>query len=306
MLFFTLMAPLEGVAGGFQTMLAPFPARYRTYYLETSAWDAIQRRGGLDSDWGQLLGRATAARRLRIVAGVIVFEETLPIYKENPGVGDARLGIIERLADLDRTIALSNDIIHQHLIAILCGQAPPPPFTDRYKDLSTARRLLGENRSRIAELMAPNVTKDLDSLELLRESRQNIRAEMEKAGWPKITFAQFCGLEKSSFQSYIDHVFGPGARLPAEALRPLEGSRPLKMYRDGLLALMYLQTVRNRAPRASDLRDLHHAVAASVTDGLVTNDDTFKEWCELVAIPDFRVYQLADFLEIPEIKSHSP
>jgi hypothetical protein len=176
--------------------------------------------------------------------------------------------------------------------------APPPPFTDQYVDLVSARHCLMENRPRIAELMEPNAEKDLNSEKTMRAGREAIRAELAKSGWPKISFRQFRDLEAASFQNYIDHYFGPGAPLPSQTLSALSSSRPLRMYRDGLLAMMYQQTVRGRAPSHSDLRDLHHAVAASLTDGLVTNDEDFRDWCQLVALPDFDVYLLTEFLEV--------
>src|SRR5262249_5622216 len=98
------------------------------------------------------------------------------------------------------------------------------------------------------------------------------------------------------YRELIDGYFQPGAPLPEAVMTQLRLSRPLRMYREGLDSMLYGQMILNRAPSDSDLRDLHHAVGASLTDGLVTTDRGFLEWCGRVELPDFAVSSFAQIV----------
>jgi hypothetical protein len=86
----------------------------------------------------------------------------------------------------------------------------------------------------------------------------------------------------------------------------LAKSRPLRMYREGLSSILYRGAVENRRPAKSDLRDLHHAVASSVTAVLVTANRGFQEWCRRVALPEFEVCLFEEFIDRLEPRTEAP
>jgi predicted DNA-binding protein (UPF0278 family) len=61
--------------------------------------------------------------------------------------------------------------------------------------------------------------------------------------------------------------------------------------------MIYDQMIRNRRPKDSDIRDLHHAVASSITRALVSQDEGLRTWASRVNLPDFQVCDLDTLLK---------
>jgi hypothetical protein len=142
----------------------------------------------------------------------------------------------------------------------------------------------------------------------MRDGRATIQAALdgERKKKPKPatkTFLEFLALHPEPYRELIDNYFGPGTPLPEDVIARLRSSRPLRMFREGLDSILYGQMILDRAPQDSDLRDLHHAIGASLVDGIVTADGAFREWCARVSLPDFEVTSLADLVSSPGVKT---
>ena len=68
------------------------------------------------------------------------------------------------------------------------------------------------------------------------------------------------------------------------------------MHRDVLFSMYYAQSVEGRAPKDSDLVDVHHAITASVTHGIVTEDGPLRGILRRATVPGFQVFSLDDVL----------
>jgi hypothetical protein len=279
-------------------LILPFQ-RQRTFYVESSGWDAVQRRGGLDSEEALLILSAVQRGRIKLVAGVFVFEELLPLY----GCGDTkradeRVDIIGSLADLSATIRNPTEIIRERVVSVLTGEPLPPDTTDGYRDLAAAKRKLFSARHEIETLTRPGKELEAASVREMNGTRAAIRKELEASGWPKLNYSQFRGLVTVSPQGFIDNFFGEGPPVPESILTKLSNERSLRMYHEGLISMFYEQTYLNRRPKPGDLRDLHHAVSASLTSGLVTNDKDLRSWVSRVSLPEFETLSLEDFVRL--------
>jgi hypothetical protein len=274
------------------------PPRRRRVYFDTSAWDAIQREGGLESPSAKAIERAIVERRLWVVTGEMTFDETLPLYLVNELRAIARLDLIGRLADLRQTVRHASDLTREAVMAALTGTAPPSPFTDRYADLDGLLEALRESgRDGIERYRAPNVEKDEQSKALMLEAKTIVQAALKERGGPTLTLERF--IEKEPFHNLIKYYFGEGPALPEAVSKKLSRSRALQMFTDGLASMLFGQMIENWGPEDSDLRDLHHAVAATFTNGLVTSDRSFRGWCRRVGLPDFEVYSVQELIDGP-------
>ena len=223
--------------------------------METSARDRLQRQGGLESDSGQLLASAVCKGNLRLVAGEMVFEETLPLLAKNEKFTVQRLQLVGQLADLSRTVRLPPEIMREAVAAILSGSAPPSPFTDRFADMDGLIQALLKGRHRIRELQSANLELDRSSIELMEEGRAIVQAELRKNRPRKsMTFENFLKLHPDPYGSLVGRydLRAAASPLPKRLSDRLRSSRPLRMFSEGLCSLLYGRMILNRKSRVSD------------------------------------------------------
>jgi hypothetical protein len=116
----------------------------RVVYLETSAWDELQRRGALASSEAIALKAASSRYDLRIVTGVMTFEETFPYYLRDSSKAVERLELLATLSDLRKTVDLG--LLRHRIYAAILNQVPQDPYTD-LADVLELRRILLATRS---------------------------------------------------------------------------------------------------------------------------------------------------------------
>lgn len=264
-----------------------------TVYFDTNAFDGLQRCSRSECSLSLTLRSAIALKRLRVVIGLQVLDETVAAYPSRPDIVSDRLDLIEAIADPHEIVALAPELLRQDVVAIISGSPFASPFTHWPVDLVALRRALRDPHCDLQRLLGPNRRIFRANADILRACRSDLRQQLEKRDWPRVDFTRILAEGDWFLQSLVDSLLSPGT-LPSPILRGLLRSRPVRMYQGTFLSLIYSQAVENRAPRDSDLLDLHHAVCASVTDGLVTEDAGLARCVRRVPIEPFGVWSLAD------------
>jgi hypothetical protein len=267
-----------------------------TAYFDTNIFDEIQRSGGPSCPAFAIIARAREAGIFRISISHHVIDETVAAYGTRPEATLERLLLIETLADPYLVVRPAADILHDHVVAALASEPGPSSFLAAPLPLQQLRGTLIHDFSVLQALLDSNRLDAETHAATLRQCQAEIRAKLETLDWPKVAFSELLEDATWMLQTLVDWFFGPGD-LPDGVLRILRRSRPIAMYQAASLSLFYAHSVEGNRPRASDLPDLHHAVAAANADAFVTGDTRLVPVVRRVPLRDFRVFTLPEFLE---------
>jgi len=250
-----------------------------TLYFDTNVFDALYRRGPGCPE-GLELQRAVKAGRLRIAISLDVIDETAEAAVSDWPMALGRLNLIKDLYDARFEILPAGTLLRNGIVETLNDAKASSPFTDEPMDIGV-----------LCDLLSERLTEKARYAETLRECRNDVRTGLAEMEWPKVRFAHH--LEEADWitQAAVDHFFGPGA-LPKEILRKLLSSRPVRMHRDVLFSMYYAQSVEGRAPKDSDLVDVHHAITASAAHGIVTEDGSLRGVLRRATVSGFQVLSL--------------
>ena len=158
-------------------------------------------------------------------------------------------------------------------------------------DIDRLVRLLSDRRDEFIKIAEEQRASRRKYADTLRACRNDVRAGLDKLDWPKVQFTRNLDSADWITQAAVDHFFGPGD-LPPNVLKKLLISRPVRMHRDVLFSMYFAQSVEGVAPRDSDLLDVHHAITASATHGIVTEDGPLRRILGRATVPGFRVLSL--------------
>ena len=261
-----------------------------TLYFDTNVFDALYRRGPGCPE-GLELQRAVKAGRLRIAISLDVIDETAEAAVSDWPMALGRLNLIKDLYDARFEILPAGTLLRNGIVETLNDAKASSPFTDEPMDIGVLCDLLSERLTEFTTLVEEQRAEKARYAETLRECRNDVRTGLAEMEWPKVRFAHH--LEEADWitQAAVDHFFGPGA-LPKEILRKLLSSRPVRMHRDVLFSMYYAQSVEGRAPKDSDLVDVHHAITASAAHGIVTEDGSLRGVLRRATVSGFQVLSL--------------
>lgn len=265
-----------------------------TLYFDTNVFDALYRRGPGCPE-GLELRRAVKAGQLRIAISLDVIDETAEAALSDWPLALGRLNLIKGLYDARFEVLPAGTLLRNGIVEALTDAKPSSPFSDNPLDIGILCNLLSERLTEFTNLVDEQRVEKAEYAEILRACRNDVRIGLAEMEWPKVRFAHH--LEEADWitQAAVDHYFGPG-ELPVNVLRKLLSSRPVRMHRDVLFSMYYAQSVEGRAPKDSDLIDVHHAITASVAHGIVTEDAPLRGILRRTTIPGFQVLSLHELI----------
>lgn len=261
-----------------------------TLYFDTNVFDALYRRGPGCPE-GLELERAVKTGRLRIAISLDVIDETAEAALSDWPMALGRLNLIQGLYDPRFEILPAGTLLRNGIVETLTDSTPSSFFSDEPMDIGLLRDLLSERLNEFTKLVEEQRAEKAQYAETLRACRNDVRTGLAEMEWPKVRFAHH--LEEADWitQAAVNHFFGPGD-LPVDVLRKLLSSRPVRMHRDVLFSMYYAQSVEGRAPKDSDLVDVHHAITASAAHGIVTEDGPLRGILRRATVPGFQVLSL--------------
>ena len=278
-------------------------------YLDTNIFDNLLKKSNGVTDADELGLRATVtSRQLAIVASHINLRETIAALRSRPEIARAQLSLIVSLADWDRFIRFSTNVLEDDIRHFAYnGERANTPFEENRKAdrirLVTQRIIDGDLG--LKELHGA-IEEDRDHKRAFREGSMKARAETV------IALQEF---RKTNEVPSFEQFFEDGAEAHALAFVKTFGVAVAEeCERRGLdkllkipsvrvmvghgMSLIYRIAVEGKVPKGSDSRDLQHALCAvAAADIFVTHDEELTFLLHRVPIKGFRVLGLHQLLE---------
>lgn len=265
-----------------------------TLYFDTNVFDSLYRRGVECPETAEL-ERAIRSKKLRVSISVDVLDETAEASLSDPATALGRLMLIERLYDQSCEVLPAGDLLRNGIVETLNDAPSSSPFSAEPMDISILCHLLADRSNEFAEIVSEQSSVRRSYAETLKKCRNEVRTVLAGMDRPKVPFNRHLEAADWITQATVDLFFGPGD-LPQAVLKKLLGSRPVRMHRDVLFSMYYAQSVEGVAPKDSDLVDLHHAITASVTHGIVTEDGVLRRILGRVTVSGFQVLSLESLI----------
>ena len=277
-------------------------------YFDTNVFDNLVKKktGGVTEADEERLRTAVSSRQLTVVASHINIRETIAAFHSRPEIPSAQLGLIVSLADWDRFVRFSSDILEDDIRHFAFnGERANTPFegdrqaahirsvvqgiVDARIGLRELEAAIGEDRdqkSAFLDSVNKSRAETAGGLEELRKKGEIPSFEQffeDAAKEHVLAFIQSFGVSKECERRGLDKLL----RIPS--IRAMIGLG---------MSFIYGIAVEKKSPKGSDSRDIQHAVcAAAAADIFVTHDDKLTHLLRRVRIRGFRVMRLDELLK---------
>jgi hypothetical protein len=273
-------------------------------YLDTNVFDnLLKETNGVTKSDELRLRAAITSRQLAIVASHINLRETIAALRANPDIARAQLGLIVSLADWNRFVRFSTEVLEADIRHFAYnGERANSPFeTNRQANhiRSVTQRII-DGRLGFKELEAA-IDEDHQFKRTFSEGIKASRAETEaqieefRRNGQIPSFEQFFHDEAESHALAFAKSIGVAEECERRGLDKLLKIPSVRMVVGHGMSLIYRIAVDRKAARGSTARDLQHALcAAASADVFVTHDEELAFLLHRVPINDFRVMNLRE------------
>jgi hypothetical protein len=277
-------------------------------YLDTNIFDnLIKKTGGVTQTDQTRLHAAVSSQQLTIVISHTNIRETLGALESRPDIARTQLGLILSLADWDRLVRLSPEILEDDIRHFAFnGEGANTPFV---RDTTHIRSILQgviDGRMSGKELEAV-IHEDREQKRTFVDRVKEVRAETTRALEDLKKIGEIPSFEKLFRDGAQEHLlpfvrsFGIAEECERRGLDKLLRIPSVRAMIGFGMSFIYRTAVERKAPKGSDLRDLQHApAAAAAADIFVTHDEEFAFMLGRVPIKGFRVMGLHELLEAIE------
>jgi predicted nucleic acid-binding protein len=277
-------------------------------YLDTNVFDNLLKKtnGVTHADELQLCAAVTS-RQLKIVASHINLRETIAALRSRPEIARAQLRLIVSLADWDRFIRFSSEVLEDDIrhFAFNGERANTPFERDREADhIRLVTQRIIDGHIGLKEL-DPAIEEDHNQkrafLEGIKKSRaQTAMALQEFRKTSEIpSFEQFFEDGAEAHALAFVKSFGVAEECERRGLDKLLKIPTIRVMVGLAMSFIYRIVAEEKAPKKSSAsRDLQHAAcAAAAADIFVTHDVELAFLLHRVPIKGFRVLGLHQLLE---------
>jgi predicted nucleic acid-binding protein len=273
-------------------------------YLDTNVFDNLIKKtnGVTDADEEQLRA-SVSSRRLTIVVSHITIRETLAALNSCPDIARAQLKLIASLADWDRFVRFSSEILEDDIRHFAFnGEAANTPFEKNAAHIRSKVQLIIEGRIGFGELEAV-IGEDREYktgfLDTVRRANAGTASELEEFRKANTipSFEEFFedGMEPQVL-AFVES-FGVAEECKRRGLDKLSRIPSIRALIGLGMSFMYRTSVEKKSPKSSAARDIQHAVsAASAADVFVTHDEELSFMLDRVPIRRFQVLRLHELL----------
>jgi hypothetical protein len=276
-------------------------------YFDTNVFDnLIKQTGGVTEADEERLQATVSSSQLRILVSDINLRETLAALRSRPEIACAQLRLIGRLADWDRFVRFSSQILEDDIrhFAFNGERANTPFEVNQYaNDIQSVVQLIVDGSVGLEEFEAV-IGEDrdqkrafLDSVKKSRADTAGVLEEYRKAN-AMPNFEQFFEAGVEGCVLAFIQSFGVAEECKRRGLDKLLRIPSIRAFFGLGMSLMYRISVEQKAPKSSDSRDIQHAVcAAAAADVFVTHDEELTFRLRRVSIKGLRVLRLRQLLE---------
>jgi len=273
-------------------------------YFDTNVFDnLVKKTNGIAEADDERLREAVSAGQLVVVVGHTTIRETLAALESRPDIARAQLELIASLADWDRFVLLSSEILENDIKHFAFnGEAANTPFEKDAAHIRPKLQLIIEGRIGFGELEAV-IGEDREYKTEFRDTVRRVDAgtapeleEFRKAnGIPR--FEEFFedGME-AQVLAFVES-FGLAEECKSRGLDKLSKIPSIRALIGLGMSFMYRTSVEKKSPKSSFARDIQHVVsAASAADVFVTHDEELSFMLHRVPIKRFHVLRLHELL----------
>jgi hypothetical protein len=268
-------------------------------YFDTNIFDnLVKKQNGITGDDSLWIRAAASSRKLSVLVSHLNIRESMAALASAPHVARAQLCLISELADWDRcvrehSVILEKDIRH----FAFNGERANSPF-DSAQNAGNVRR--GVERlidgtwglREMEPILRENSDQKRESLEMVRKSRSETKAEMEqlrKRGEIPAFEQWYEECSRDYLIAFIDG-YGVTEQCNRRGLERLLRIPSLQAIIGLGMSYMYGIAVEGVTPERSDSSDMQHVVcAAAAADIFVTHDIQLIDFLRRVPIKGFRV-----------------
>jgi hypothetical protein len=274
-------------------------------YFDTNIFDnLIKKTGGVAEADERRLYAAVSSRRLTIVISHTNIREALAALESRPDVARAQLNLIVSLADWDRLVRLSPEILEDDIRHFAFnGEGANTPFVKETTYIRSMLRRVIDGRMGGKELEAV-IHEDRDQKRTFLDRVKKVRAETTRGLEDLRKIGEIPSFEQFFRDGAAEHLlpfirsFGIAEECERRGIDKLLRIPSVRAMIGLGMSFIYRTAVEGKAPKGSDLRDLQHApAAATAADIFVTHDEEFAFMLGRVPIKGFRVMKLHELLE---------
>jgi hypothetical protein len=273
-------------------------------YFDTNIFDNLIKRTNCITDADEArLRAAVSSGRVKVVVSHTTIREALAALESRPDVAREQLELIVSLADWDRFVRLSSEVLENDVKHfVFNGEAATTPFEKNAAHIRSKLQLIIEGRIGFEELEAvigEDRAYKTGFLDTVRRAHAGTAAELEEFrkanGIP--SFKEFFedGME-AQVLAFVES-FGVAEECKRRGLDKLSTIPSIRALIGLGMSFMYRTSAEKKSPKSSAARDLQHAVcAASSADIFVTHDEELSLMFHRVPMRRFQVMRLNQLL----------
>lgn len=279
-------------------------------YLDANVFShIIQRTAGIDDSQVSKFESAISSRFILPVSPVVL-DEVIAVYRSSSGAAESILDCIARYCDLRMVLKPSDQILREAIEGNLAGREldKVSPFFNSEDEVVRAIQSFFHGTHSIGGLK--QVVEMVDSqkqefYEGMVEANKKTRQELGIVRGKKLP--DFKEGRPPTFDEFFERIAPGFAEAAAKRVGLLQKAREIGVVKllelrsvrafSGISASWaYSQIIEGRKLERSAGYDMRHAVLASATDVLITNDGEFRRLMERIPLSGFNVCTFSDFV----------
>lgn len=281
-------------------------------YIDTNVFDYIYKQSCLIAPDLKRLRRAISRGNISIVLSIINLEETVSALELCPNIVEGEIRLILSLADWNKVIKDTGEILTEDIECYAKGKVPASPFISDKEVLSSIRTLCNWRQPNINDLLAvaqeTRIHKE-NFIETMRELQTRTHRyyekfrerlspiEIKRMDDDLRTFNVYWQITSLKFVAILARHAGVLNACRKRGMEGLLRIRSVLMCTGAHLSMFYAQHIEtpHRRPKSGDSRDLLHAITASAADVFVTRDKQFASTLRRIPIQGFDVMDIKEF-----------
>lgn len=275
----------------------------RKVYFDRNIFADIKRREGtleLANDI-EVLKKAVADDKIKILWSTTLLEETIPAIKNSPATLRHDLKIITDIVDKHRMIKQPGVLLREAIQSYAFERRSPdmlfktPPVLNKFLINGKVTGNLEKFFQAVitqSEEFERNLANAFSELKRIKEERRIDRPEDFQEFWRGISL-EMVGWEAENYKLYD--------RCVKRGIKGLAEIKIIKLYTIYYASWAYSKWFGEQGipgkVKASELGDFFHSVQAAAANVFVTHDSRLARWLKQIPIEEFEVISFSRFIE---------